>query len=410
MLAGVAMLLLATTGALNSCQKNDPEPPTTGGGGGSGNGTVPPAPTTPATSIPDALVGTWYVDTNSGPMTNNWDQGTFQGSQGFAEYRTMVLTKTGTGAVEYHSEVFNVGGEEQRRLYKMTGTLNCDASTTPARLTFQAQSGTMRIFSGSATGFQESPIVAADVAAYSVVWSKPEATTFTSAPNVLTANRLSGAVAVAVKYKQVPGTGMTNPAPGNGLYTTPPATGTYVKIGSQYYPTATIGGQVWMSVNYAGSGGISDSDHPTYGTYYRYLDLGSVQIPAGWRIPTRADYVALLASQGLALDRWNSTDPEDLPSKRKLGQLMAVGAWKKQDGYATNSSGFGAVPSDYRNTNGIGNGLGTNCRLWTSERDATDAPLGFQLFQLPTDTYASIIGYPLSTIPVYMPVRLVRDK
>lgn len=63
---------------------------------------------TPFTAIPDEYVGTWYAELNDEPMNTNWDQGTFQGEQGFSEFRTLVLTKDGKNAVEYTSEVVNV--------------------------------------------------------------------------------------------------------------------------------------------------------------------------------------------------------------------------------------------------------------------------------------------------------------
>ena len=72
--------------------------------------------TSPHTAIPDAWVGTWYADHNQGPLTVNWEQGTFQGEQGFGEFRTMVLTKNGKEAVEYYSEVFNSGDEVKQYL------------------------------------------------------------------------------------------------------------------------------------------------------------------------------------------------------------------------------------------------------------------------------------------------------
>ncbi len=398
-----AALLAVSTSAFSSCQNNIPSPtPGTPG--------TPGTPSTPATAIPDALVGTWYAENNASPLTTNWNQGTFQGSPGFAEFRTMVFTKNGTGAEEYHSDVYTSGTDVEQRLCKMTGTLEYDASATPARLTFHAQSGTVRVFSNKYAGYKESPIVAADVAKYKLTWSQPQASTFATSPNHLTANLLDGATAVAVKYKQVPGTGITNPNVGNGLYDNPPATGTYVKIGSQYFPTATIGNHVWMTVNYVGSGGLNDARYPQHGTYYKFMDLNQVTIPAGWRIPTRQDYVALLASQGLTLDMWDATDPSDVPSKRKLGQLMAPSVWATQDGYATNSSGFTALPGDYRSANAIGNGIGSNCRLWTSSKDANNTPLGFQIFQIVGDTYAAIATYPIGAIPQCLPVRLVRDK
>ncbi|UOQ71543.1 hypothetical protein MUN79_23470 [Hymenobacter cellulosilyticus] len=165
-----------------------------------------------------------------------------------------------------------------------------------------------------------------------------------------------------------------------------------------------------MSVNYAGNGGIKVGTKPHYGTFFKHADLNTIPVPAGWRIPTKQDYVKLLASQGLTLNSWESTDGADLASKRRLGQLMATSGWLKQDGYATNSSGFTAVPANLQVTNGSPNGEGTNCLLWTAEKNAEDSPVAFQIIQLPSDTYAAFGSYAVGYNPAHLPVRLVRDK
>jgi len=402
-----AVAFLTTTSILSSCQPEEvaptppPAPP-------SENPTVP---TTPATAIPEELVGTWFAASNTGPLTANWNQGSFQGSQGFAEFRTMVFTKDGKNAVEYSSEVFNVGNEVQQRLYKIMGTLEYQTTPAPATLTFHAQQGTMRLFSNQYTGYKESPIIAKDIQQYVSILHDPQATTFSSSTNYLTAQRVTGQSHYAARYEKVSDTTTPTPptTPGS-LYTSPPATGTYVQIRGLYYPTMTIGAQEWMAVNYAGNGGIKDTQKPQYGTFFKFADLSEIPVPAGWRIPTQQDYKQLLASQGLALDMWGSTDAEDLASKKKLGQLMAKGAWKKQDGYATNSSGFTALPANLRALNASPNGEGSNGIWWTSERNTQDDPLAFQIIQLFDGTYASIQAFSVGFNPPHIPVRLVRDK
>jgi uncharacterized protein (TIGR02145 family) len=364
----------------------------------------------PFTSIPDEMVGTWYADHNSGPLTLNWEQGTFQGEAGFREFRTLVFTKDGKNAVEYTSEVFNVNDEVRQRLYKITGTL--EYKSNPASITFHAQSGKMRIFSNKYSGYKESDILRKDLENYSTVLINPEATTFTSSPNYLTAKRVDGDMQLSAKYKKVEGTSNPggNPNP-TDPYGAPPATGTYVKINNQYYPTVTIGDLEWMSVNYAGNGGIKLNSKPEYGTFIKYMDLKDVPVPAGWRIPTKQDYLKLLRSQGIAFDEvWETTNGSDVQSKRLLGQLMATTGWLKQDGYANNKSGFNAVPGNLQVTNGNPHGEGSNCLLWTSDKDDEDNPVVFKIIQLPSDTYASfgpsIIGYN----PPHIPLRLVKNK
>jgi uncharacterized protein (TIGR02145 family) len=365
----------------------------------------------PFTQIPDEMVGTWFAESNNGPLTLNWEQGTFQGESGFKEFRTLVFTKDGKNAVEYTSEVFNVNDEVKQRFYKITGTL--EYKTNPASITFHAQSGKMRVFSNKYSGYQESEIIRKDIEAYHTVFINPEATTFTSSANYLTAKRLDGNMQISVKYKKVestttPGGGNPNPS---DPYAAPPATGTYVKISNQYYPTVTIGDLEWMSVNYAGPGGIKITSQPQYGTFIKYMDLKDIPVPAGWRIPTKQDYKKLLQSQDIVFDEvWETTNGSDVQSKKLLGQLMATTGWLKQDGYANNKSGFNAVPANLQVTNGNPHGEGSNCLLWTSEKDSEDNPVVFKIIQLPSDTYAafgpSVIGYN----PAHIPLRLVKNK
>ncbi len=365
---------------------------------------------TPFTQIPDELVGTWFADHNDGPLTTNWDQSTFQGEQGFREFRTMVFPKEGKNAVEYTTEVVNVGDEVKQYFYRLSGTL--EYKTNPTTLTFHAQSGKMRVFSNKYSGYKEFDIIKKDVVEYSSVLINPEATTFTSSPNYLTAKRQDGANQLSVKYEKVNGT-----TPGGGTpdpadpYSKPPTSGTFVQIGNQYYPTVSIGDLEWMSVNYAGTGGIKDSSKPQYGTFFKYMDLKDIPIPAGWRIPTKQDYLHLLQSQGIEFDEvWETTDGDDLQSKKLLGQLMATTGWLKQDGYANNKSGFNAVPANLQVTNGNPHGEGSNCLLWTADKDAQEDPVAFKIIQLPSDTFASFGAYTTGFNPPHIPVRLVRDK
>jgi uncharacterized protein (TIGR02145 family) len=312
--------------SLSSCEeKNDPAPnpgpPTEGG-----------EIEKPFTAIPDEFVGTWYADHNENPLTINWEQGTFQGESGFREFRTMVLTKDGQNAVEYTTSVHNLTDEVKHYFYKITGTL--EYKTNPTSLTFHAQSGKMRVYSSKSTGYKESDIVKKDMEAYATVFQNPSATTFTSSTNFLDAKRLDGAIPVSVKYKKVDKNTPTTPQNPADLYATPPASGTYVKMGSHYYPTVSIGTQEWMAVNYAGPGGIKNATKPHYGTFIKYLDLKDIPVPAGWRLPTKQDYIKLIRSQGIAYSEvWESTDGDDLESKKLLGNLMATTGWLKQDGF-----------------------------------------------------------------------------
>ncbi|UOQ71542.1 hypothetical protein [Hymenobacter cellulosilyticus] len=160
-------------------------------------------PDTPFSSIPDELVGTWFASHNAGPLTTNWEKGTFQGEQGFREFRTMVFTKDGKNAVEYTSEVFISSDETKQYLYRITGTLEYKAS--PSTLTFHAQAGTMRVFSNKYSGYKQAVIQRKDLDAYVSILRSPQATTFPTATNFLDAQRADGANQFSVRYQKVAG-------------------------------------------------------------------------------------------------------------------------------------------------------------------------------------------------------------
>jgi len=388
------------TMALSGC-KHDPSDP-----GEVGPLPIDPPPIeTPCTAIPDEFVGTWYASHNEGPLTANWENGTFQGEQGFREFRTMTFTQDGKNAVEYTTAVYNAGDETRQRFYKIMGTLEYKAN--PAAIVFHAQSGTMRVFSNKYTGYRESPIVQSDLQKYQTVWEKPQATNMTTTTNYLTATIIDQDGRYSVKYQKV--TLTPTPTPSNLPSTTPPATGSFVKMGSLYYPTARVGNQEWMTANYAGPGSLKEASKPHYGTFLEYAELKNVPVPSGWRIPTRQDYEKLLQSQGLTVYAWG-TDGDDLQSKKLLGQLMASTGWTKQDGYANNQSGFNAVPADVRRPRGTNYGEGTNCVLWTADKDSGDNPLVFNIIQMPSSTYANFSPQPIGYSPTLTPLRLVRNN
>jgi uncharacterized lipoprotein NlpE involved in copper resistance len=271
------LLLIVLT--LLGCQNREPVPVVDTQPDDQEQPETPPGNNPPSTSIPVEFVGTWYADHNQGSLVANWEEGTFQGEPGFREFRTMVFTRNGKDAVEYTSEVYTSGDEVKQYLYKITGTLAYQPR--PATLTFHAQSGQMRIFSNKYPGYKESAIAGKDLKTYQSVLFDPQATTFQASTNYLTARRKDGDNHFSVKYIKADGTvppGNDQPNP-SGPYATPPASGTYVKIAGQYYPTVTIAGQEWTSVNYAGAGGITDNDKPQFGTFLKRLTSAASPCP-----------------------------------------------------------------------------------------------------------------------------------
>lgn len=381
----------------------DPEIPDENGGGGGIE--------TPSSPIPAQFNGTWYAEHNEGPLNENWEEETFQGEQGWKEFRTLIITSDGKNAVEYTTEIMNVLDEVKQYSYKISGTLTYHSN--PSTITFHAQSGKMRVFSNKYSGYKESDINLKDLENYKTILGHAEATTYTHSQNFMTAKRMDGDIEISSRYLKADGTG--NPGDGgNGggsdPYSVPPASGSYVHMGNHYYPTVSIGNLEWMAVNYAGPGGISNSEKPQYGTFIKHIDLAGLHIPEGWRIPTQEDFLDLLESQGIEFDEvWGSTDGSDLESKKRLGWLMAATGWLKQDGFANNRSGFNAVPGNLMVTNGNPHGEGSNCLLWTSAIDEEGNSICFRLIQLPSDTYASFGASVTGFNPPHIPLRLVRD-
>ena len=134
------LLSLSMTGSMISCAKSSgEEPETPGGGGGGGNNSEYQIPNVPAaTAIDPDFVGTWYpTPTLNHPLSENWDNKTFEGSEGFADYRTMVYTADGKNAIEYKANLASGVGY----FYKYVGNLVQEGAT----LRFYPTHGFLRI-------------------------------------------------------------------------------------------------------------------------------------------------------------------------------------------------------------------------------------------------------------------------
>jgi uncharacterized protein (TIGR02145 family) len=121
---------------------------------------------------------------------------------------------------------------------------------------------------------------------------------------------------------------------------TNPNVGTVV-IGGVNYATIIIGKQTWTSVNYVGAGGVSAGTDASLGNYYTLAASKLVSLPAGWRIPARADYNNLLS---------NFTSQKNSDGDY-VGDVTVAQALADSTKFAlisaTNSSGFGAYAAGY---------------------------------------------------------------
>lgn len=117
---------------------------------------------------------------------------------------------------------------------------------------------------------------------------------------------------------------------------------TSVLISGDNYPILTIGDRVWTTANYYGPGGLlykNGTEKPEYGRYYTFEEVKAVSLPAGWRVPTMQDYIALAESQGVVL-----TDNR-ASRQQAVKALASTTNWRTAPG--TNSSGFNAPPAGY---------------------------------------------------------------
>ena len=133
-----------------------------------------------------------------------------------------------------------------------------------------------------------------------------------------------------------------------------------VRIAGKDYPTVTIAGMTWTAANHDGPGGIpyrSGGQKPEYGRYYTLAEIRGIELPSGWRIPTREDYVALAESQG------GIFTAGEAHHQAAIGKLLSTTHWINYPG--SNSSGFNAYPAGtgFDDTEPLD---GDICEFWTT--------------------------------------------
>lgn len=115
-----------------------------------------------------------------------------------------------------------------------------------------------------------------------------------------------------------------------------------VTIEGTEYPVVALGDHEWMAVNYRGPGGTpyggENPDLP-WGRYYTKEEAEAVSLPAGWRLPTKEDFVALAEGQGVVLTDGAAHNQE------AIAKLLSKEGWLNVPG--TNTSGFNALPAGY---------------------------------------------------------------
>jgi len=171
-------------------------------------------------------------------------------------------------------------------------------------------------------------------------------------------------------------------------------TGTVTDIDGNVYQTVTIGTQVWMmenlkvthyrngdpipnvtdGVTWSGltSAAYCEYDNDpgnvaTYGRLYNWYAVGDSRdiAPSGWHVPTDAEWKQLEMYLGMSQSEadaigWRGTD--------EGGKLKEAGTthWISPNTGATNESGFTALPSGYRDSDGHFSSRGGYADFWLS--------------------------------------------
>jgi uncharacterized protein (TIGR02145 family) len=120
------------------------------------------------------------------------------------------------------------------------------------------------------------------------------------------------------------------------------------------YKTIQIGTQVWMAENLNFSTPNSWCiECETYGRLYNYNEAISA-CPDGWHLSSDLDWTILVGNLG-----------GFTTAGGKLKE-SGINHWKKPNKFATNESGFNAIPHGYRSVNGILNFENKMGFWWTS--------------------------------------------
>mgnify|MGYP001477235862 CR=1 FL=1 len=135
---------------------------------------------------------------------------------------------------------------------------------------------------------------------------------------------------------------------------------------SKIYKTVKIGTQIWMAENlaYKASSGCwayeNDSGNvKKYGYLYDWKTAKNA-CPSGWHLPTDSEWLALT----------NFLGGGDVAG----GKLKSTIGWESPNTGATNSSGFSALPSGARFTDGLFDNATGYCYYWrTKEFNNNDA-------------------------------------
>lgn len=162
----------------------------------------------------------------------------------------------------------------------------------------------------------------------------------------------------------------------------------------QVYQFKHIGSQVWMTqnLNYAAPNSWCYNDNPTncstYGRLYDWNTAVTVAPPAGWHLPSDAEWLTLI----------NFLGGQNIAG----GPMKDTTLWFPPNTGATNGSGFKGLPAGLRDNTGAFMNIGYVSQFWTSTGiDAISAwfrGLAYNIITVPRYAYYKSGGFPVRCV------------
>jgi len=174
----------------------------------------------------------------------------------------------------------------------------------------------------------------------------------------------------------------------------------------------TIGNQVWMlknlDVDHFRNGDFivdgyfyrnDSTSYSKYGKLYNWYIVSDTRelAPAGWHIPTKADWDSLISFLG-------GTANAGARLKGKGTIENGDGLWLSPNTGATNESGFTALPGGSRDDNGNFGGIGTYGDWWTATDYSSTHAMNKNIYysNISVSNYGNRKG-------IYLSVRCIKD-
>jgi uncharacterized protein (TIGR02145 family) len=181
----------------------------------------------------------------------------------------------------------------------------------------------------------------------------------------------------------------------------------------QSYDVVKIGNLSWMAenLNYeTETSACPDGDSRNckrLGRLYTWAEAKTV-CPEGWRLPTKADFAALISAVNLATSgdaAMSRAGNSGVVSNKVGAALKSRDGWFKK-GNGSDALGFRALPAGYRGADGKFDGIGGYAYFWSATEDSENRESNaFYLFLSFSSDAASLNAFAKED---YRSVRCVR--